>query len=249
MENKTYEFDNGPGQSFQVTLSDQGLTILNKLIRRKTEIPFNAIEKLHVKKFFSKVKLIVSYQNNGKTKNTYFIFEPIGLQAKEFMENLKSYVPSSQKWQSDFQNANTLGEAQSFTLASKFLGRYTPRSGIILLWLVMALTIIGLPFFLYLVFLKGYHAKITSDGLELKKFLPKRFAWSDIKNINVSLTNVRIRSHGAVVGENLWCNFEVETLSGQKSKFCTQSIQGAELMKIFIQHNKMNASYAQEIAI
>lgn len=249
MEKQMYQFRGGPGLDFDVTVSDQGLSVTNTLLRRTTEILAANIQKIRIAKTFAKAKLFVHYTEAGKEKKAFVVMEAYDRHSAFFVKHLKALVPDASKWQNEFDIQTGVGQTRTYPLSSRMFGKYANRTGILFFWGLMSLTLILFPVFLYLLITKAYQVVVDDNGLAVKKLSGKKFSWTDIGVISLSLIDVTFKSYGASVAKSRFCQFQVQTHDGKTETFMTDAISGAQLVKEFSLRKKLDKDYSEEVAI
>ena len=239
MENKTYQLSSS---AVAYTMGFENEIVYCELIRRLKECRVDQIVKVVKKKTSlgagDEISFRIFYNENGKEKKFPWIQASlIDGTTKAFFEDLKERCSEQVIWEDRISGSNDAeGGGKVYDLQVLLFGYAgAGLSRGVQLWLYLiclAVLIFPLIYFIKILATGGYRIYTNESGLEVRKFLSKKFAWNNIKDMHVTNVNVKDSETNSVT-RVMRLDFSG---NGSKMKVVMRHDHAVPLLKELVEH-------------
>lgn len=188
--------------------------------------------------------------NNGKEQKFPWIQARVTSPAtKECLEHMRAVFPSNTEW-TDQRNEKMTDAAGRTVYDMQYLlfgyaGAGLSRGAQLWIYMIcLAVLVIPLFYFGYILITGGYRVYTNSDEIELKKVRSKKFAWGDLAKVN--LTNVDVIQNYA--NSTHVMKMELVTKTGKKSRFVMRYNHAVPLLKEMAEHGLVSEQLVEQYA-
>jgi hypothetical protein len=252
MENKTFKLESG-SVSYDMIFEDGKVAV--SLFRKLKECRLDQVTKV-IQKHTSmgggdEMSFRIFFMENGKEQNFPWVQALVNKQStKDCIEHMKAVFPSTTLWTDKREESNTDASGRKMHdmqfLPLGYAGAGLPRG--LQLWIYMlglGVLIFPLIYIAKVLATGGYRVYSDTNGIEIKKFGSKKWAWNEIQNVD--LTNIN------VIDQNNYSKSQVLKMvvtskSGSKSKFVMRFDHAVPLMREMAEHGLVSAELIAKFA-